>query len=230
MLERASRTNSIGHVIAHENRHLQQFRSHARYQGKEIIRENISVRYEFVDGKITAVAGEATALMRDKPEDELKLDGEAPKKSAIDVEAELANEDDQKKRKLDVILARVDAALNRLGNKLEKAEKDEGGAYDIDQNRIAELRGKKAELEDKKKEIIKKRNMLNAEKLEEMTKELLSGLGDLIDQAANLFKAIYGLKSGQQIEQDSDKKSSSYDVSIPDYSMLYTGMLLDTIV
>jgi hypothetical protein len=230
MLERASRSNSIGHVIAHENRHLAQFRNRARFSGKEIIRENISVRYEFVDGKIVAVAGEATAVMRDKPNDGSKLEIEDLDKSKIGLDTGTGNEDNQKMRKLDVILARVGTALNRIGDKLDKAEKNQSGVYDINRDQIAQLRAKKLKLEDKKKEIIKKRNMLNAEKLKKMTEELLGGLTDLIDQAANLFKAIYGLKSGQQIRQDSDNNTSSKDVSIPDYSMLFTGMMLDTIV
>lgn len=62
-----------------------------------------------------------------------------------------------------------------------------------------------------------------------MLKSLLNGLNILIDQAANLMKAIFGLKSGQQIEQNPDNNYSE-DVSIPDYSMLFTGILLDTTV
>jgi len=91
MLEKASKTNSIGHVIAPENRHLSQFRNPARFSGKEIIRENISVRYAFVDDKLVAVADEATAVMRDKPKDASNLGVKSASKPANDMEVEKAN-------------------------------------------------------------------------------------------------------------------------------------------
>jgi len=68
-------------------------------------------------------------------------------------------------------------------------------------------------------DLAKKNQMkikLEAEKLKDMVKNLLSGANTLFDQVANLMKAVYRLKTGQQIEQNSDNNYSE-DVSIPDY-------------
>jgi len=230
MTERASVTDSIGHVIAHENRHIAHYRNYARYNDKEIIREDISVRYEFIDGKIVAVAGQATAVMKDKPEEKSAgIQIEAPKGSQIDIAVDESAEMDQKKMKLDVIISRLEAALDQVSAKIDTAENEQGNMPVADQEKIADLKQKKIKLEDKKREIVKKRNMLDAEKLKDMVKDLLMGLNTLVDQAANLLKAIYGLKSGQQIEQNSDNDNNE-EVTIPDYSMLFTGILLDTTV
>jgi len=56
--------------------------------------------------------------------------------------------------------------LNWLGGKIEKAEKDKGGAYDTNRDRIADLRAKKVKLEDTKKEIIKKEKYAQCRKAE----------------------------------------------------------------
>jgi hypothetical protein len=230
MTERAAVTNSIGHVIAHENRHLAHYRNYARYKDKEIIREDISVRYEYIDGKIVATAGQATAVMKNELNEksaEILIDSH--KGSQIDIAVDESVETDQKKMKLDAIISKLEAALDKVSAKIGAAENVQGNMPVADQEKIADLKQKKIKLEDKKREIIKKRNMLDAEKLKDMVKDLLMGLNALVDQAASLMKAIYGLKSGQQIEQNSDKDNNE-DVPIPDYSMLFTGILLDTTV
>ena len=230
MIERASVTDSIGHVIAHENRHIAQFRNYARFNDKEITREDISVRYEFIDGKIIAVAGEATAVMRNKAEGESEeLQNKTLTGLTVDIAIGDSQKTDQKKIKLDIIVSRLEAALNEVSARLDATENEQDNIPGAEQKKVAELKQKKIKLEDKKQEIIKKRNMLDADKLKHMVKNLLNGLNTLIDQAANLMKAIYGLKLGQQIEQNSDNNYSK-DVSIPDYSMLFTGILLDTTV
>ncbi len=229
MIETASRLNSIGHVIAHENRHLQQYRNRAMYQGKEITSEDITVKYEFRDGVLVAVAGEAKATMRDKPEDTSEQSDvlEVARNQPVDTNADIGNEENNKKQKLDILLTRIDAALNKLDSKLGESEKESESGSRSENGNLAQLRQKRVELEQKRKEINNKKNKLNAEKLNELTEQLLEGLSDLTEQASKLMKSIYGLKTGKQIEQNPD---NSNELEVPDYSMLYTGMLLDTMI
>jgi hypothetical protein len=230
MTETAPITDTIGHVVAHENRHIAHYRNYARYHNKEITSEDISVRYAFVNGKIVAVAGKATATMKDKPaekSDELQVN--ASKDSTIDITVDKSTKSDQKKMKLDVVVSRLEAALDRVSAKIDEAENQPDKSPAVNQDKITELKQKKIKLEEKKREIMKKRNAIDTDKLKDMVKDLLTGLNSLVDQAANLMKAIYGLKSGQQIKQNSDNNYSK-EVSIPDYSMLFTGILLDTTV
>lgn len=228
MIETASRLNSIGHVIAHENRHLQQFRNRAMYQGKEISSENITIKYEFRDGKIIAVAGEATAIIKDKPPQKQELPEDLPtNQTSINIEKSYNNKNNSIKQKLDTLLSRIDAALNKFDTKLSEAENSQDNKYNNENSNLAQLRLKKSKLELKKKEIQNKKNELNAEKVNELSEQLLKGISDLSEQAANLMKAINGLKYGKQIEQNPDNNN---ELEVPDYSMLYTGMLLDTMI
>ena len=235
MIERASRINSIGHVVAHENRHLAHFRNYAEYQGKEITRENITIKYAFVDGKLVAVAGEAKAQMVDKPDDKTSAtksaDGSTESnddnKNDINKIADNAqDEQDSKKQKLDVLLSRIESAIKRLDNKLNEIENDQSDQNDKSGDKASRIEYKITRLEEKKDKIISKRNEIEAEELLAMVEDSLKDISELTDQAAGLIEAIYGLKSGKQIGHQTDKQT---EVSIPDYSMLFTGMVLDTI-
>jgi len=228
MIEKASASNSIGHVIAHENRHLQEFRNRAIYQGKEILSENISIKYEFRDGKLVAVAGEATATMKEKPKETSESsDYSQSNQPVIEIDRNSSDEENSVKRKLDVFLSRIDAALIKLDSKLNQSENNQDSRLRTGDENLARIRQKRVELESKKKEIQSKKNRLDAEKLNELTEQLLEGLSELAEQTSNLMKAIYGFKSGKQSGQNSDNNN---ELEVPDYSMLYTGMLLDTMI
>jgi hypothetical protein len=227
MIEHATKTNSIAHVVAHENRHLDHFESYARFHGKEIIREDISIRYEYVDGKIVAVAGKATAAMRDKPVEQQDQQSELQTAAPKSLESPTISQDSARKAKIDALLGKIEMALRRVEKKLESTEKNAGSLDSRESGRLASIRARKLQLEAKKKEVQKTRNELTAEKMQEVVKELLGGAAALISQSANLVRAIYGLKSGNEIDEAPDKNN---EVLLPDYSMLCTGTLLDTVV
>ena len=227
MIEHATKTNSIAHVAAHEKRHIDHFENYARFHGKEIIRENISIRYEFVDGKIVAVAGRATATMRDKPPEQSNQEVELQTRTADRPGERAVSQDSARQAKIDALLNRIDSALQRVEAKLDSTERRGRTQDKQDAGRLASIRVRKLKLETKKKEVQKMRNELTAEKTQEVVKELLGGAAALISKSARLVRAIYGLKSGNEIAEAPDK---SNEVSIPDYSLLGTGTLLDTMI
>ena len=228
-IELAAKTNSIGHVVAHENRHIQHYRSYAQFHNKEIVRENISIRYAFIDGKLTAVAGKATAVMRDKQEPpDSQFQVQSPD-NALQISDVIAPDSEaQKKQKLDVLLTRIDTALNKLDTRIEKADDSSAaGSEQTDSSKLSRLVQKRANLEAKKKEIAAKKNKLDADKLTKMVEDLLAGIAGLFGQAAGLMKANYELKAGKQNSGSVDK---GYEVEVPDYSMLFTGIVVDTMI
>lgn len=229
MIEKATLTDSIGHVVAHENRHIQHYRSYAQFHDKEIVSEDISVRYAFIDGKLVAVAGKATAIMRDEDEsnrDSIRVNSAEKAQAMPDVNSD--GENSEKQKKLDVLLARIETALSKIDARLEKSEKEAGESNNSPGFlEIAQLKQKRVSLEAKKQEIAGKKNMIESEKLKKMVEDLLSGIAGLFDQAAGLIKANYAVKSGNQIGQQSDKESK---IEVPDYSMLFTGIVVDTMI
>jgi len=227
MVETASKTNSIAHVAAHENRHIAQFRNYARYHNKKIIREDISIRYEFIEGNIVAVAGQATTVMHDKPEENSIKQVKIPEGTFVDLKAVTIDENFKKEKELDILLTRIEAALNRIEARLEKTDDESMQQINGQADKAIQLRNKKIKLEEQKRKIEKMRNMISADKLKEMTEELLGGAVALIEQSAKLLNAIVGLKTGNQSEDIPDKYN---EVSISDFSLMYTGILFDTTI
>lgn len=70
-IESAAPSTSTGHVVLHESRHIREFKAEAAMEGKEVINEQIRIQYEFRDGKLVAVSGEATALIADKKKNDV---------------------------------------------------------------------------------------------------------------------------------------------------------------
>jgi len=227
MIEQATKTNSIAHVVAHENRHLDHFENYARFHGKEIIHENISIRYEFVEGKIVAVAGEATATIRDKPVENKNHLNEVSSEASATTDVPTISRDSAREAKINALLGRLETALQRVEAELDSSAKNSARTGNRDSDRLASIRARKLQLEAKKKEIQKMRVEMTAEKMQEALKEILGGAAALLSDSAGFVRAIYGLKSGKQISENPDNHN---EVSLPDYSLSYTGTLLDTMV
>jgi hypothetical protein len=68
---------------------------------------------------------------------------------------------------------------------------------------------------------------LKAKKLEMTSREILGGLAEMINDSANILGAIYTLKSGNENRSSSDEYSK---IEVPEYSMQYTGLMLDTMI
>lgn len=64
VVERATESTSVAHVMAHERAHLAQYQTLARAKGLEVVAEDIDIRLEMRNGVPVAVAGQATATLR----------------------------------------------------------------------------------------------------------------------------------------------------------------------
>ena len=228
-IETASKTNSIGHVVAHENRHIKHYRDYAQFHDKEIVRENISITYAFIDGKLVAVAGKATAAMRDKAEtNNSNAQPLLPDNTSQQTDTSQGDDNNAKKQKLDILLTSIDTALDKLDARIEDANSNSTPNTEQNENmKLTRLMQKRANLEAKKQEIAGKKNKLDADKLAKMVEDLLAGIAGLFDQAAGLIKANYELKAGKQNSGPVDK---DYEVEVPDYPMLFTGIVVDTMI
>ena len=67
-IERAAPGQSVAHVMAHERAHIASYRSMAFQRGYDIAEQDIGIRFEMRDGKLVAVAGEATARLEKRSE------------------------------------------------------------------------------------------------------------------------------------------------------------------
>jgi hypothetical protein len=227
MIEKATKTNSIAHVINHENRHINEFKDYARFHNKEISQENITINYQFIDGKIVAVAGKATAVLKDKPPDENSVtearqtktvetpfNGESGKNISLD-------------QKLDKISNRIESALAKIDSELSKIENSNSTDENALANPISELTPDNTALEAKKSELTTKLNQIKSEKLEKQSENILNDVAQLFADAANIMKAINGLKASNENNKNTDEYNK---MNIPDYSTQYTGLLLDTMM
>ncbi len=220
MIEHATSSNSIGHVVNHEQRHLGEFERRAEAHNLEVIKEDITIRYQFIDGKIVAVGGKATAIAREKSAGH----NQAPQVDLNGGPGSVSTEsyaiDSISNNIIDRLVSRVESALAKIKSRLEGlSETDTSGQFERSPNKI-ELENKKAKLESKLAELKSKR-------LEITQKEILGGLTELTGDASNLLNAIYALKSGNENRGFSDKYSK---IEVPDYPMQYTGLMLDTMV
>lgn len=220
MIEHATSSNSIGHVVNHELRHLAEFESRAKTRNLEIVKEDITLRYQFIDGKIVAVGGKATAVARLKNSDH----NQTPNINIITNPSPNSTEgqaiNNVSINSIDRLLNKIESALSKIKSRLEGySETDNGGEESESINKIG-LEVKKDKLESKLVE-------LRAKKLEITQKEILGSLTELMGDTLNLLSAIYSLKGGNENRANTDKYSK---IEVPDNPMQYTGLILDTMI
>jgi hypothetical protein len=220
MTEHATSSNSIGHVVNHELRHLAEFESRAKARNLDVIKEDITLRYQFIDGKIIAVAGKATMIAREKSAGNNLAPPDYPKGSPDSISAGSQTVEGIPNNMIDRLVKKVESALSKIESRLEAYyETDTSGQLEGSLNKI--------ELEIKKEKLESKLAELKSKRLEITQKEILGGLSELTGDASNLLNAIYALKSGNENSKSSDKYSK---IDVPDYPMQYTGLMLDTMI
>jgi hypothetical protein len=220
MIEHASKTNSIGHVVNHERRHLAQFESRARARNLDIIKEDISICYKIIDNKIVAVAGKASLIARAQNPTQSQI----TQSDSIDINEPAspmsAESEKESINDIDRLVNRIEAALVTINNRLE-------GLSDNESEKRFDKSADKTRLETKRERLESKLNELKSKKLEITQKEILGGLAELMADASNLIKAIYTAKSGNENQRYSDKYSK---IEVPDYPTQYTGLMMDATI
>jgi hypothetical protein len=226
MIEKATLTDSIAHVINHENRHIDEFEDYARFHNKDIVSENITISYKFIDGKIVAVAGKATALMKEKQPDTKSLTDTANNESTGNQSLVTPANNLPENQKIDGAINRIESALAKIETEIGKTE-NESADDNESTNALTQTKPDKALLEAKRRALASKLNKLKSEKMKKTFEELLQGVEQLFEDAANIMKAINGLKAGNENYPTADKNNK---VKVPDYSMQYTGLMLDAMM
>jgi len=202
MIETASSYNAGAHVMNHELRHLHHYQSLAAARNLEVIDSNITVIYQFVDGKLIPVRGQARAVLGEGHSFDSGYAAEIAK-PADDSEAKSSSIDSGKSEsalRLENLVARLEQHLAALQVRIDRAEAD--GDNNID---LSKLRSKSRALE----------NLLNKLKNLKQQAQLENSLAiqqDLLQQIAesaapeNMLQAILGLKTAAGAE---DKSSGS---------------------
>jgi len=195
MIEKASSFNAVAHVINHERRHLDHYRSIARWGGKDVISENITVSYQFVDGKLIPVSGRAEAVIADK-ENPQSLEINIPESEAADNnQFESANNDFKQNNSED----KVTQLENKLENKLQQLEQK---ITELEEESSGNLQ--KVNLESKKRQIeqviskvksIKSKN--DMEELGALQDQLLDKMEEALMSPEKILEAIMGVKTNQ---------------------------------
>jgi hypothetical protein len=221
MIEHASSSNSIGHVVNHEQRHLAQFENRARFRNQEIISEDINISYKLIDGKIIAVAGKATAVVKDKLSDNQSTSSTSNSQSGPPRTDSADSQKPGVDNRIDQLMNKIEAALSTINNRLE------GITQFTKQEPTGDSSADRSRLEIKKQKLEAKMAELKAKKLELTSREILGGLAELVDDSANLLSAIYKLKSGNENRSSTDEYSK---IEVPEYSMQYTGLMLNTMI
>lgn len=196
LIERATPSNSVGHVLLHELRHLQEFQNEARVTGREVVNPRISIDYEFRDGKLVAVSGEARAnLVPERTEgsdifQNLPPQVKGPEKTetsglfALDT-SEIAGADE----KMHQTLQKLKSIKGKIENKLESLKvKSEGEPAVL---KAPERNQKIDYLNDKLRMLDFLINRVEAEKSAEMQEDLFKKLLD-VESTFGLIQTAYG--------------------------------------
>jgi len=231
MTERTSASNATAHVMAHERRHLQEFRNIANASDMEVVSENISVRYEFVDGKLIPVKGEATAVLRDKQETDQAVpvaQPEADPESSAGIEGE--TEVRNLKSRLASMKKAVEKQLDDAYSELDSLS-DAKGTGDV---QLTSLKARIAQFEEKLRKIDRLKSEIDSTQLGELQKAVLGSMGRAGESTENIIGAILGLKSagyGDAIESNSGVAAgneSNSDMKV-DRVRLAIGSLLSVV-
>lgn len=199
MIEKVTGYNATAHVINHELHHLNQYRSIARNTSKEIVSENITLVYQFVNGKLIPVRGKAEATMVDKESSAamppINLDlSDSSKTEAVNAQSETEEKAARLEQKLNTQLSDLQKQIDRL------EQNEESGM------RLSNLENKKRHLE----QLIAKLNRLKArvemEDLSGLQNGLLGQIEESVMAPQGMLEAIMGVKTENGNE---DEKSSA---------------------
>jgi hypothetical protein len=205
MLEKASSFNANAHVVNHERHHLQQYRAIAQATGKEVVSENITIQYRFVDGKLIPVKGEATAVLKDKEQKPDILDLEFKNKAEADknqIKAASNSPQHESGQKIDRIGNRIETQLEKIKAKISELKSEEESSF-----KLASLENKERQLEQIKSKIESLKSRSEMESSSQALSELLDKIGKELTSPEKLLEAIMGVKTGQT-ENDTDSNSS----------------------
>ncbi len=227
MLEKASSFNAQAHVVNHERHHLQQYRAIARATGKEVVDENITIQYKFVDGKLIPVKGEATAVLKEKTQNDDTLE-----LSAIKSQAAPRSEVDNSTKKADQAETKIDQIENRIKSQLEKIRGriSEAESEDDSSMKLAGLKSKERQLEQAASKIDNLRARSDIQSQGSSLTQLLEKVGKALMSPEKLMEAIMGVKTGKSPESNDDSshaenaKSERAYGSNMDYSLQALAM------
>jgi DNA repair exonuclease SbcCD ATPase subunit len=213
MIEKATGYNATAHVINHELHHLNQYRSIARNTGKEIVSENITLVYQFVNGKLIPVRGKAEAMMVDKESTAaLPVINQDLSDSS---EAETVNSQPEAGEKAARLEQQLNAQLNELQKRIEQLEQsDESGMQ------LANLENKQRHLEQLIAKLKGLKARIGMEELNGLQNDLLRQIEESAMAPKGMLDAIMGLKSGTG---NDDKDLSA--VKPREHNQSYNGSL-----
>ncbi len=163
IVEKSRAETSIGHVMLHELRHLNQYRAKALWENRDIIEAHINIHIEIIDGVPVAVAGETVATFGpekgyEKPEllvssSEIENDEEsrAEYKENGDVQTENRYEK-EKIEDLRVEIFRKQQELKKIEDEIEELKRREKNGENVD-SKIINLKMKKEEIKEELKKM-----------------------------------------------------------------------------
>lgn len=125
-LESSAASFSVMHVIAHELRHLAEFRAKAREEGAEIRNEDVDIHYEIRNGRLVAVGGVTRVTTAKKTESE---ESEFSAKAVIQDTVELTLQN-KTREELQEKLNQVQSDLNLFLVKRLVTENEENSELD----------------------------------------------------------------------------------------------------
>ncbi len=192
MIEKASSHNAIAHVINHELRHLQQYRARAMYSGKEVVHENITVVYKFVDGKIIPVKGKAEAVIAEKEKPQKHMQDNEPESESQPCNEKSIDSASDPEKRLNQIENKITKNLERTENKLSGK-----GLSVPDDHEIPGLESKLRMLKQALQKVEGLKAKMHMDKLNQAHEEILGGLSDKGSSDEGLLESILGLKVGE---------------------------------
>ncbi len=206
MVEKSRAETSIGHVVLHELRHLNQYRAKALWEGRDIVEMHVDIHIEIIDGVPVAVAGEAVATFGppepfNKPQLEVKSSKIEKKDNLKSSSTTDEPENEYDRKNLDEIrreLALKEAELSRIEEKLKDLEAKKKSGEDVSQ----EMRKLENEREQLKEEIKK----LKDSELKKLTK------GEKSKKIDIMGKRFIDSSYGQKLSQLNDNTGFSIEV------------------
>lgn len=215
MLEKASSFNAQAHVVNHERHHLQQYRAIARATGKEVVDENITIQYKFVDGKLIPVKGEATAVLKEKTESDDTLELSAlSRKDANSTEVDNSDQkNNQAGTKIEQIENRIKSQLEKIRGRISEVESKDDSSM-----KLAGLNNKERQLEQAASKIDNLHARSDMQSQGNSLNQLLEKVGKALMSPEKLMEAIMGVKTGKSPESDDESSHAENAMSEMAYS------------
>ena len=228
MLEKASSYNANAHVVNHERHHLQQYRAIAMATGKEVVCENISIQYQFVDGKLIPVKGEASAVLKQKEAkpDTLEIEFGSMERGGNQDQKTEASPQNNTDQKIERIENRIESQLEKVKGKISELESEDDSGF-----KLASLQNKENQLEQIRSKIESLKSGLEMESGGQAMNDLLEKIGNAVMSPQKLLEAIMGVKTGETDEINttssshaaSEKDERAYNRNM-DYSLQALAM------